>query len=663
MVLFGLGVNIILQEYEKAQNVETISSIIEQSDVITKLIHELQKERDIATGYISSTGDQFAEEMIVSRRSTDEAYKKLLSILGQFEAQIGVEEFSKSFKIVKAELKKLKGNRKKIDYFSFRIDQILTYYSSLINHMLNLIESPTQFANDGIIIRRLRAFTAFQRGIEYAGLERAYGTTGFGFGRFIRNIHRNFIQLGAQQEVFFKNTRRYSSPENAKALKKLLTSKLEEEVVRYRDKAESSPFGYVITDVSAEKWFAKSSERINKLAELEDAFQKDVLDTANAIKSSAYTKFFNLGLGLTGLLIFMAYLSLKIAGSITGPIKRLTNVMGKLADGHNEVEILEHNRTDEIGRMAKAVVIFKENAIERLRLEAVQNKEREARTERQKCVEELITEFREQSRRSLSSVASLADQLRGSANVLDTTAQSTLDRSTTVKSASELASANVEAVACATEQMSASIREIATQIHNANELIETAAGEAQETNKMITSLSGATEKIGDVIKLIQDIAEQTNLLALNATIEAARAGESGKGFAVVAAEVKELASQTAKATEEISAHITGIQEETNGTVEVIDATAKKMLEVNQYTSAIATAVEEQGSATDDIANNILNAAGETREVQDNVSEVHNAANDTSRSASDVLQASEKVEGEAYELREIVDRFLEKVAAA
>ncbi|WP_321341158.1 cache domain-containing protein [Breoghania sp.] len=364
-----------------------------------------------------------------------------------------------------------------------------------------------------------------------------------------------------------------------------------------------------------------------------------------------------------GFMVLALIVSFFLARSLASPIRRLNEQMALIAEDNLDENIEGVDRVDEIGEMSRAVEVFRNNALERRRLEGMSQEEQVARQKRQTQVETLIAEFKTDVEAAMLVLGDNSGRMDEAAKSLKSNAEHTESSAGQASSASQQASQNVQTVASAAEELAASIGEITRQVSQSNQVVTKATTSAKQSNAKVASLDEAAQKIGEVIVLIQAIAEQTNLLALNATIEAARAGEAGKGFAVVAAEVKELANQTSKATEEISAHVGAIQGSTKEMVEVIDEIATIMEEVNGYTTAIAGAVEQQGIATEEISVNVQAAATGTQQASENMIELTTTATDTSRTAELVLDASGQVSSSTSDLSERITRFLSRVSAA
>jgi methyl-accepting chemotaxis protein len=342
----------------------------------------------------------------------------------------------------------------------------------------------------------------------------------------------------------------------------------------------------------------------------------------------------------------------------------MTLAMRELASGRLDLAIPGVGRRDEIGAMAAAVEVFKGNAIERLRLEAeAKEGERRAAAQRRADMHRLADEFQDAVGAIVNTVSANSTQLEAAAGILTKTAAVTQQLSGSVAAASEQASANVQSVASATEEMTSSVNEISRQVQESARIAGGAVKQAQQTDARINALSQAAGRIGDVVKLITAIAEQTNLLALNATIEAARAGEAGRGFAVVASEVKQLASQTAKATDEIGTQIAGMQTATRESVAAIKEIGTTIDRISQIASTIAAAVEEQGAATQEIARNVGEAAKGTQQVAGNITDVNRGAGETGSASAQVLSSAQSLSSESNHLKAEVDKFLMTVRAA
>jgi methyl-accepting chemotaxis protein len=398
---------------------------------------------------------------------------------------------------------------------------------------------------------------------------------------------------------------------------------------------------------------------------LTDGFSADAAKAADQLsehtKSTVMTTYVTVAIGLMLNLAFATWIGIS---GLSRPIERLKTVMQAFANNDLSAEVPGKDNHDEIGDMARTVEVFKTNAleVERLKLQQVELAQHTA-AQRKADMQRLADDFEASVGEVIRTVATAAGELEASARSLTSTAEREEHLASTVASASEQASANVQSVASATEEMSASVSEIGRQVRESTGIAHRAVDQARRTNNRIGELASAATRIGDVVELINTIAGQTNLLALNATIEAARAGDAGRGFAVVASEVKILAEQTAKATNEISEQITGIQLATKDSVGAIKEIGDTIGMMAEISSSIASAVEEQGAATQEIARNVQQASIGTTEVSNSIVDVQQGANETGEGSARVLAAAQSLLNDSGRLRSEVGNFLKTVRAA
>ncbi|MET4732435.1 methyl-accepting chemotaxis protein [Thalassospira sp. MBR-102] len=363
------------------------------------------------------------------------------------------------------------------------------------------------------------------------------------------------------------------------------------------------------------------------------------------------------------MLIVIGMAGLAIDRSTTRPLRMITEALNKLAQGDTSVTTNETDRRDEIGALARSLDVFRSNREQAEKLEREQKDTHRTQIARAEKVEKLIKSFEIEVEGNLSTVHSALEQLRTTATGMASQSDETTSRAANVAVATEQAAANVDTVAAAAEQLAASIDEITSQVSRSSDIAQSGANEADDASTIFAELGTASDKIGQVVELIQSIAEQTNLLALNATIEAARAGDAGKGFAVVAAEVKNLANQTTRATEDIAGQIGGIQESTQNALGAIQHLSGRMKELNEVSASIAAAVREQDAATGEIARNVAEAATGTKDVAQNVVGLRKAAEEEREASGQVLAASGSLNSKSQNLMEQIKQFLNDIRAA
>ena len=400
------------------------------------------------------------------------------------------------------------------------------------------------------------------------------------------------------------------------------------------------------------------SDDVRNLASEEAKILSNAVNVSidNLKRTGAVVVFLGLGLGIA--------LAWSLGLGITRPIKRMTELMRRLADGDHDLVVAGAERVDEIGTMAKTVEVFRQNMNETKRLRAEQEElKSRAEADRRSDMHKLADAFEGSIKQVVATVSRAATEMEQSARTMSTSAESATQQSAMVAEAYQESSARIQAISAGAEELASSIAEISRQVTHSTQITGAAVDRTTAIDKTATALAAAADKIGVVISLISDIANQTNLLALNATIEAARAGDAGKGFAVVASEVKSLATQTGKATEEISAQIHDIQAAASEVVESIKGVAVTIGEVDTIATMIAAAVEEQGAATQEISRNVQQAALGASVIATNIAGVTNAATCTGTSADLVLAAAGELSRQSDALNGEVDGFLANVRAA
>ncbi|UGA46478.1 methyl-accepting chemotaxis protein [Bradyrhizobium quebecense] len=416
-------------------------------------------------------------------------------------------------------------------------------------------------------------------------------------------------------------------------------------------------------EVDLDTYYPESQIGLAAIITVREAFYENAEQVLASAYSSARFSFVIAVTGLLAVIAVSAGLIVVVRRRILNPIAALTDRMSCLAAGDVAEAIPGAARNDEIGAMAAAVQVFKDNRIEADRLASEKEAENDVKMRRARVLDDLTRAFEAKVTELVGGLSAASSVMEDTAQSMSATAAATNRQAAVVAAASDQTSTNVQTVASATEELTSSISEIARQVATSTEIAARAVDHARRTGDTARSLAEGAQKIGDVVTLIQSIAAQTNLLALNATIEAARAGEAGRGFAVVASEVKSLAGQTAKATTEISEQITAIQTASDDTVTAIRSVVDVITEIDQIGTAIAAAIEEQGSATKEISRSVQEAARGTQEVNSNISGVQRAADDTGAAATQVLGAAEQLSTQSKDLAGQVNRFLSDVRAA
>jgi len=676
-----------LQDDEKVVNLTSVSSHIGQA------IHHLQSERDLTAMFVGTKGKQFADRLKAQRSETDTALSRLNAEIAVVDIEKVTAKFAKLLTGLPKDQSALDTHRKTIDALAMGVPEALAAYNAVIKSDLKVIHSMMDGINDGQAVRRIIPYVATIQAKEYASQERAVVTAVILDMNFDPKAIEQFISLTAKQATEFDVFDDAATPEIAALASAALGIAEVETFRKFRQKLVEASESGLFDGLEATAWFDVSTARIGQMKKLEG----QVLNNLTQVAEKAYADSILTLLVIIGIVLAtiggVSMLSFFVVRGIAKPVTRLTEITEKLADGELETEIDIPESRDEVGRLVKQLKVFKENlqAVSKMQTEQAESakagfeQERKAEAEKRAAEEKAIEERSQLEEEAASkrrqdmldlaesfeasvggvinAVSSAATELQSSSETMSTTASATSAQSSSAAAATQEASANVQTVAAAAEELSSSIDEISRQVSKSSSVAQSAVERARHTNDKVQGLSVAAVKIGEVVNLINDIASQTNLLALNATIEAARAGEAGKGFAVVATEVKSLADQTAKATDEIGGQINEIQSATNEAVEAIGGITEVIAEISEISSSIASAVEEQGASTREISSNVQQAAQGTQEVSSSMAEVTQAADQTGSAANQVNTAADELSAQAKSLRSSVDDFLNSVRAA
>ncbi|EME70029.1 methyl-accepting chemotaxis protein [Paramagnetospirillum caucaseum] len=660
VVYSGLALS---EKNRQADEMEQVEELARLAPAISALVHELQKERGTSAGFIGSKGEKFKDRLPEQRKLTDDKLAALNAALGRFPATDYGTGFKTKLDAADSAMKGLADKRAAITGLSIPLGEATGYYTAAIARQLAVIEEMAVVSRDVRVTKAIIAYVQLLQGKERAGQERATASGGFGAKKFEPPLHRSFTQLIARQDVFFDTFAKNAEPELRQAFEKAMADPAVKEVDRMRAVALDAPFTNDLGGIEAPVWFDTITKKIDLLKQVEDQASTALVTMAekghDATLSALYAYLATTGavLSLGVILIWV------IARGITRPLAEMTVDMTKLAEGDKTVPINGLDRQDEIGAMARAVEVFKEGLIRADQLDEERREAEWTKDKRARVIDNLLREFNEEVSDALAGMASTATELEATSRSLSSTAEDASAQAAAVAAGIEETAVNMRTAAGSVEQLAHSGEDISLKVQDSVRISEEASAEARRTTQLIDGLASAVDKIGAVVALINDIAAQTNLLALNATIEAARAGEAGKGFAVVANEVKHLANQTAKATEEIAGQISTVQRVTGDAVSAITSITTVIEQVHNVATGIAEAVRGQDAATGEIAANVQQVASATTEISANVTGVNQAADDTKHASAEVLQTAQDVSERATKLRDRVDTFLTSIRAS
>ncbi len=661
-ILIGLTTIVLNSEINTNREMHELSMMTNLSIKLSNLVHEQQKERGVTAVFISSDGVKFVTKLQAQRKLTDQKKNALVSFLKEVDTTKYGTVFSKKLTSLLMQVDKMIAIRQKIDALNIPLSDAFGYYTALNAQNFEFMNYIATQSTNAQIATHFIAYTSFLQDKESAGIERAVVAQQISAGKFTANILDRFKRLIAVQDTYNDMFLMYATQGQINLFETIMSSNEISLVKEMRKTILNAALNGAFENITSASWFDAMTVKINLLKDVEDLLSKELLNSINVLEEGARSSLWIVALVMTACLIIVFVMSFAIIFSVNSSFRVLTSRMTSLTEGDLELTLPEITN-NEIGKISACLHIFKDNAIEKVNMERHQQKDKLIQEQdKQAIMLKLADECDENIGTIVSIVSNSSSSLQDTASNMSSISQITSNNAGLVATASKAASASVSEVAVASEEMSKSIGQISKQIEQASQASQKAVDEVGKSSKEMQDLADTVEKIGNVTTLIANIADQTNLLALNATIESARAGEAGRGFAVVAAEVKDLAGKTANATNDISRHISEVEQATKHAIVSMDGISKAIESVDNISKSVVITMEEQRFATNEISNNAQEADKGTCEVSENISEVTIASNKAEEASKEVMVSASELLEQSVKLRSEVDKFTNGVRA-
>lgn len=675
-------------DYKVAAEMRRSGELASLMPVVGGLVHELQKERGRSAGFISSRGRSFAESLPEQRQDTDRVSANTKSALAEFDFSDYPQSLAQSVEDSLKKLSVLGDSRSAVDRFEVTVPQMAKYYTGTIMSLLEIAHELELASHNDEISKAMISFLNFLKGKEYAGRERAMGAAGFGAGEFKQGVYNNLLRFVQSQDIYFASFKDLADPVEKEIATRTVSGTAVEEVDRMRKVAIASLRTGDLQGITAAHWFKTITEKIDLMKQVEDALAERMIGKVDGLRNGAL---FSLGMDavLTILVLALSAAMVRIATrSVTVPIERLTDGMKRMSDGDHDIQIIDTDRRDELGVMARALQVFRQAAIDKIRMEQDAEAARQAsEQEKQRVSDQLehavsqvgsalgrlaegdltayigadvAAEYEKTKqdfnaaaitlREALGAVANSANEIRTSSNEI---AQASDDMSQRTESQA----ATLQQTAAAAAQIVDTVRATAEAASKAGDIVAVAKRKANDGSNVVGSaiqamqnIEESAKKMNEIIGVIDEIAFQTNLLALNAGVEAARAGEAGRGFAVVASEVRALAQRSADESRQIKALISSStasvgegSELVRQTGEALEAIVAEVVEVDRMVGEISSGAKDQASSLEEV--NIA------------VSQLDEVTQQNAAMAQQATAATRMLSEESNQLAKLVGRFV------
>jgi methyl-accepting chemotaxis protein len=663
VALAVFGATIVVGTLHAYRDIETVASLEQLVTAASSLtVGALNDESTRTHPFVATGSDTTRTAMLTARLVSDESIRSFKRAAAN--SNLSDSQAIEHIKDIERRLEGIAGFRAKADARTLQRQESGALLQPIAARLADLILRIATLTNEVQIKNRLLALHAILQMNDGERIEAGRTENALTAGSLDPALYQLLLMGLSKQSTFIKEFANFGSVPIWERLHAFSSGSHGRTIEAMRPVILAINSGGKVGDQDAPRLREALAARNALTAELVHSTVAELTDATRTLRDEALWQTI-LYISATALVFIVVIgMSSLVGRAVRRLLGEQTQVMQKIANGQLTVEVSNRDRADEIGAMAQTVEVFKQNAIAIHGMERERSEQKDrAAAEKQTTLNQLADSFEAEILRVINTVSSAASQLQQNANTMNSTANETDRQSKLVQDASEQAIGNVRTVADAAEELSKSIDEIGQQVSAATQVTGSAVTQVATTTSMVEKLAAVVHRIGEIINLINAIASQTNLLALNATIEAARAGEAGRGFAVVASEVKSLASQTAKATDEIASHIGAVQSGTNDVVNAIQAISSTIDEINNISATIAAAVTEQNATTAEIARSAEQAAGGSRDVSANIRGVSRAAADTGRVANEMVKAAVDLTQQAATLRVGADAFIARVRAA